>query len=133
MKRRAFIAALGGAVAWPMVARAQLRPAKIARIGIIDYAVIWDHFLRGLRELGYTEGRMRDPLYSWYENQTSNAPLVRSAISTTANTRATYFKNRLMRRGARGGALFVGALEVAKIWPRCSTAVMPVLLSRRKA
>jgi putative ABC transport system substrate-binding protein len=57
MNRRTFIATLGGAAAWPLVARAQLRPAKIARIGIIDDAVIWDHFRRGLRELGYTEGR----------------------------------------------------------------------------
>src|SRR6476660_6079042 len=36
-----------------------------------------------------------------------------------------------MRRGASGGAgaLFVGALEVARIWPGCSTAVMPVFIS----
>ena len=40
-----------------MVARSQQRPAKTARIGIIDNAPIWDHFRRGLRELGYVEGR----------------------------------------------------------------------------
>jgi hypothetical protein len=35
------------------MARAEHRPAKIAQIGIIDDAPIWDHFRRGLRELGY--------------------------------------------------------------------------------
>jgi putative ABC transport system substrate-binding protein len=40
-----------------LVARAQQRPSKAARIGIIDDAPIWDHFRRGLRELGYKEGR----------------------------------------------------------------------------
>ena len=55
--RRAFIAALGSAAAWPLVARAQRRPAKTARIGIIDDAPIWDHFRRGLHGLGYIEGR----------------------------------------------------------------------------
>ena len=55
--RRAFIAGLGSVAAWPLVARAQQRPSKAARIGIIDDAPIWDHFRRGLRELGYMEGR----------------------------------------------------------------------------
>src|ERR1700757_2249269 len=57
MKRREFISLLGGAVAaWPLAARAQ-RPAKIARVGIIDDAPIWDHFRQGLREAGYVEGQ----------------------------------------------------------------------------
>jgi putative ABC transport system substrate-binding protein len=56
MKRREFIAALGGAAAsWPLAARAQ--QAKIPRIGIIDNAPIWDHFRQGLRDLGYVEGQ----------------------------------------------------------------------------
>jgi putative ABC transport system substrate-binding protein len=57
MRRRDFIALIGGAVAWPFAARAQQRPTKISRIGIIDDAPIWDHFRRGLNELGYVEGR----------------------------------------------------------------------------
>jgi putative tryptophan/tyrosine transport system substrate-binding protein len=39
------------------MASAQQRPPKIPRIGIIDDAPLWDHFRRGLRELGYVEGR----------------------------------------------------------------------------
>src|SRR5262249_42177598 len=48
---------LGAALAWPLVARAQQRPSKIPRIGIIDDAPIWDPFRQGLRELGYIEGQ----------------------------------------------------------------------------
>jgi putative ABC transport system substrate-binding protein len=58
VRRREFITLLGGAAAtWPLAARAQQRPTKIPRIGIIDDAPIWDHFRRGLYELGYFEGR----------------------------------------------------------------------------
>ena len=55
MRRRAFIAALGGAAAWPLVARAQ--QPKIPRIGIIDDSPIWNDFRQGLRGLGYLEGQ----------------------------------------------------------------------------
>ena len=57
MRRRDFIAGLGGAAAWPLMARAQQGVVRIPRIGIIDDAPIWDHFRQGLRDLGYVEGR----------------------------------------------------------------------------
>jgi len=58
MRRRAFIALMGvAAVACPLAARAQQRPAKIARIGIIDDTPSWDRFRQGLRDLGYVEGQ----------------------------------------------------------------------------
>jgi putative ABC transport system substrate-binding protein len=48
----------GAAAAWPFAARAQYS-AKVPRIGIIGWreAAIWNHFRRGLRDLGYIEGR----------------------------------------------------------------------------
>jgi putative tryptophan/tyrosine transport system substrate-binding protein len=55
LRRRDFIALLGGAVAWPLAARAQ-QPAKIPRIGIIDASLQWNAFRHGLRDLGYIEG-----------------------------------------------------------------------------
>ena len=57
MRRRNFIALLGGAAAWPLAARAQQGGARIPRIGIIDDAPIWDYFRQGLHDLGYIEGR----------------------------------------------------------------------------
>jgi putative tryptophan/tyrosine transport system substrate-binding protein len=57
MRRREFVTLLGGgAVAWPLAARAQ-QPAKVPRIGIIDDAPIWDYFRQALRDLGYVDGQ----------------------------------------------------------------------------
>ena len=55
--RREFVAALGSAAAWSLMARAQQGIVRIPRIGIIDDAPIWDHFRQGLHDLGYIEGR----------------------------------------------------------------------------
>src|SRR2546428_3770353 len=62
MKRREFIGLIGGAVAWPIGARAQ-QVGKIYRIGILEpipaarNAANLDALRKGLRELGYVEGR----------------------------------------------------------------------------
>jgi putative tryptophan/tyrosine transport system substrate-binding protein len=58
MRRRNFITLLGGASAtWPIAARAQGPPRKIARIGIIDDSPSWDPFRQQLHELQYVEGQ----------------------------------------------------------------------------
>ena len=56
MNRRAFIAALGGAAAWPVVAWGQ--QPKLSRIGGLTVAPnpFINGFRRGLRELGWIEG-----------------------------------------------------------------------------
>ena len=58
MKRRHFIAGLGGAAAWPLAARAQ-QAGKVARIGYLSPGSAsgrTDAFKQGrLRELGYVE------------------------------------------------------------------------------
>src|SRR5947207_12690062 len=62
MKRREFISLIGGATAWPLAARAQ-QAGKIYRIGILEpipaarNAANLDALRKGLRELGYVEGR----------------------------------------------------------------------------
>ena len=60
MKRRVFIMLLGGTLAtWPLAARAQ--EGKVWRIGFLRYAAPnaahLGAFRRGLRDLGYVEGR----------------------------------------------------------------------------
>ena len=65
MKRREFIAALAGAMAWPLAVRAQQGP-KIPRIGILAPGpsegpdatrATLNSLVAGLRELGYSEGQ----------------------------------------------------------------------------
>jgi putative ABC transport system substrate-binding protein len=57
MNRRELIALMAGAAATPGAARAQQRPTKIPRIGIIDDGSIWTPFRDALREAGYIEGQ----------------------------------------------------------------------------
>ena len=74
MKRRAFIAALGGAAAWPVVARAQ-QPKKVPRIGLLvaTNASAWapriTAFVQRLRQLGWIEGQTVTIEYRWAEGQ----------------------------------------------------------------
>jgi putative ABC transport system substrate-binding protein len=62
MKRRAFIAGLGSAAAWPVVARAQ-QAGKVYRIGFlgndptIPTQVAGKAFVEGLRDNGFVEGK----------------------------------------------------------------------------
>jgi putative ABC transport system substrate-binding protein len=61
LRRRDFIAGLGGAVAWPLVARAQQQQAMPVigfLSGVTDQsAAIQAAFRKGLAEMGYVEGR----------------------------------------------------------------------------
>ena len=66
MKRREFITLLGGAVAWPMAARAQ-QPARVPRIGIIDDAPMWHSFRQALRDHGYVDGQSINYEYRYSE------------------------------------------------------------------
>ena len=61
MRRREFIALLGGATAWPLAARAQ-QPGKLPTIGVLVLGnpppePFLSALRDGLRDLGYTEGR----------------------------------------------------------------------------
>jgi len=75
MRRRDFIAGLGGAVAWPLVARAQ-QPNRVRRIGVLTAGDEDDKaskafrsgFTQGLEALGWTDGRNVRIDFRWAGN-----------------------------------------------------------------
>ena len=77
MRRRAFIAGLAGATAWPLVARAQ---QMMPVIGFLDSRTpegLTDRlrgFRQGLKEVGYVEGENVTIVYRWAENQIDRLP-----------------------------------------------------------
>ena len=76
MRRREFITLIGGAAAgWPLVARAQRRE-RVRRIGVLmsfaasdpDAQLRIGAFDRGMRDLGWLEGRNLHTEYRWADD-----------------------------------------------------------------
>src|SRR5262245_63609457 len=71
MRRREFIALLGGAAAWPLAARAQ-QPDRVRRVGVLmgisddlEGQARIAVFRQALQALGWTEGRNVQFVYRW--------------------------------------------------------------------
>jgi ABC-type uncharacterized transport system substrate-binding protein len=73
MRRRNFLRVLGGAAAWPLVARAQ-QPAVpvigfVRNTSLLDSTQLVIAFRQGLRETGFVEGQNVTIEYRWAEGQ----------------------------------------------------------------
>ena len=112
MKRREFIAALGSAAAWPLVARGQQAATPV--IGFLNpasantFADRLRAFRQGLKDTGYVEGENAAIIYSWAENQIDRLP----GLAT-----------ELVRRRVALIVAFVGAALAAK----ATTATIPIV------
>jgi putative tryptophan/tyrosine transport system substrate-binding protein len=77
MRRRKFIAILGGMAAWPIATRAQ-NAKRMPRIGYLmnrsGPGLFDEGFLSGLREHGYEVGRNITIEYRWTEGETERLP-----------------------------------------------------------
>jgi ABC-type uncharacterized transport system substrate-binding protein len=87
MRRREFIALVGGAAAaCPFEVRAQ-QQGRIARVGILNYfdarysRVV--EFTESLRELGYVEGRNLVTIHRWADGQLNRLPALAAELAAS--------------------------------------------------
>jgi hypothetical protein len=94
MKRREFIAAMGGAAAWPVVARGQ-QTDRVRRVGVLLGLTATDPegkarigaFLQALQQLGWTDGRNIQIIPRFTDG---NADRARRALCSARSKRRTF-------------------------------------------
>src|ERR1700751_255326 len=115
MKRREFIAGLGSAAAWPVVARAQ-QPAMPV-IGYLGAQSADDEykdrivpFLQGLKDAGYVEGQNVAVEYRYAENQYDRLPAIAADLAR------------------RRGAVILASHPPAALAAKAATTTIPIVL-----
>ena len=84
MRRRAFIAGLGSAAAWPVIAHSQQTALPV--IGFLNsgspeaFAPFVAAFMAGLKEAGFVEGQNVTIKYAWARNQYDRLPVLASEL-----------------------------------------------------
>jgi putative ABC transport system substrate-binding protein len=87
IRRREFIAGLGSAAAWPVVARAQ-RPERVRRIGVLmsrgendpEGKAMLSGLTQGLAELGWTDGGSERMDVRWVVEIDRMQPLAKELV-----------------------------------------------------
>jgi putative ABC transport system substrate-binding protein len=115
MRRRDFIAILGGAAMWPLVSRAEQPSVPV--IGFLGsasadgYAPYVGAFLRGLKETGYVAGQNVTIEFRWAEGQYDRLPALAAELV------------------ARNVNLIAAAATPASIAAKAATSTIPIVFS----
>jgi putative ABC transport system substrate-binding protein len=114
MRRREFIAGLGGAVAWPLAARAQ--QGRVATVGILfsgsREALAIAPLRKGLSEMGFVEGRNLAIEFRFADGHYDRLPALAAEL----------VRQRVAVIYATGGDLLVSAAKAA-------TTTIPIVFS----
>ena len=127
MKRRQFMALLGGAAAaWPLAARAQ--QSKVPTIGALvigntDPEEFWRVFRQGLRDLGYVEGQNIRFEFRSAEGQANRVPdLAVELVRLKVDVIVTWFTPPLRRQSKRHAksrsSWRTQEIQSARVWSR---------------
>ena len=81
MRRRAFLAALGAAAAWPLGARAQQRIAHIGFLTPTGRVRPIDAFVLGMRDLGWVEGENLRIEFRYADNDENRMPALAATLA----------------------------------------------------
>jgi putative tryptophan/tyrosine transport system substrate-binding protein len=113
VKRREFIAGLGGAAAWPLVVRGQPALPVIGYLGSSSFeksaGISLLNFKRGLAEIGYVEGRSVTIEYRWADDHYERLPAL--AVELVE----------------RGVAVLVAAGSPTVLPAKAATTVIPIV------
>src|SRR5262249_381606 len=112
VRRRSFIALVGGAAAWPLAARAQ-QPTPI--VGLINSRSAQDAvrnvaaFRKGLDETGYVEGQNVTVEYHWMEGQYHRLP---SLVDDLIRRRVDVIATPAFRSGAKAAKAATSTIPI---------------------